>query len=99
MRVKLLKLYTVFLLCFSLSSYACDIPRDKHGKIKRNMQERKHFMIISGYPKGRPGYVVDHIIPLCACGRDVAENMQWQSIQESKLKDKWERKQCKLKKS
>ena len=45
----------------------------------------------SGYPKGRPGYVVDHIVPLSKGGRDVPSNMQWQTVQDAKAKDKVER--------
>lgn len=37
-----------------------------------------------------PGYVVDHIYPLCAGGVDNPSNMQWQPKPESILKDKWE---------
>lgn len=49
----------------------------------------------TGARKGScPGYVVDHIEPLCAGGADTAGNMQWQTIAEGKLKDKAERKQC-----
>lgn len=41
-----------------------------------------------------PGYVVDHIIPLCGGGADAPSNMQWQTIEDGKLKDKEERAQC-----
>lgn len=41
-----------------------------------------------------PGYVVDHIIPLCAGGADSPENMQWQKYQESLQKDIVERAMC-----
>jgi len=44
----------------------------------------------SGFPKGRPGYVVDHIVPLKKGGCDCPANMQWQTIQAAKEKDKWE---------
>lgn len=40
-----------------------------------------------------PGYIVDHIIPLCKCGKDKVANMQWQTIAEAKAKDKIECKQ------
>lgn len=53
------------------------------------------FMKQSGYPKGRPGWVVDHIVPLCAGGLDAPENMQWQVAAESYVKDKYERQMCK----
>lgn len=41
-----------------------------------------------------PGYVVDHIEPLCAGGADSTENMQWQAVDEAKAKDKEEWRQC-----
>jgi hypothetical protein len=48
----------------------------------------------TGYPHGRPGYVVDHIVPLCAGGADAASNMQWQTVEEAKVKDRQERAMC-----
>jgi len=41
-----------------------------------------------------PGYVIDHIQPLCAGGADDPVNMQWQTIADAKAKDKLERKMC-----
>jgi hypothetical protein len=49
---------------------------------------------MTGYPNGRPGQVVDHIIPLACGGPDTPENMQWQSVEEAKIKDAYERKNC-----
>jgi hypothetical protein len=34
--------------------------------------------------------VIDHIIALKRGGADNPENMQWQTIQAAKAKDKWE---------
>lgn len=49
----------------------------------------------TGQPRGPcPGYVVDHIIPLCGGGADAPSNMQWQTIEDGKLKDKEERTRC-----
>ncbi len=90
-----MKIIITILLIFSLSANACVIKRDKHGRIARDHKVVKAFMVKTGYPKGRPGYVVDHIIPLCACGKDSVKNMQWQSIEEAKKKDKVEKRQCK----
>lgn len=42
----------------------------------------------------RPGYVVDHIIPLCAGGPDAVENLQWQARAASYRKDTFERQLC-----
>lgn len=41
-----------------------------------------------------PGFVVDHINPLCAGGLDNPGNMQWQSYNDSLVKDKWEKQLC-----
>jgi hypothetical protein len=45
----------------------------------------------TGYSKGRKGYVVDHIVPLECGGADAPSNMQWQTVQEAKIKDRTER--------
>jgi hypothetical protein len=41
-----------------------------------------------------PGYVIDHITPLCAGGADAPANMQWQTTADAKAKDRTERPQC-----
>lgn len=70
------------------------VLRDSHGRIKRSSSARSEFKRQMGYPHGRKGYVIDHIIPLACGGPDAPSNMQWQTIQEAKAKDKWERKGC-----
>lgn len=37
-----------------------------------------------------PGYVVDHVMPLCSGGADDPSNMQWQEKAESLQKDRIE---------
>lgn len=69
--------------------------RTSRGRILRNSSSIKSFKRQTGYPHGRKGYVIDHIIPLCAGGLDAPSNMQWQTLAESKIKDKIERKECK----
>ncbi|HET7815072.1 MAG TPA: HNH endonuclease signature motif containing protein [Candidatus Baltobacteraceae bacterium] len=49
---------------------------------------------MTGFPHGRPGYVIDHVIPLACGGADAPANMQWQTKADAKAKDKWERKGC-----
>jgi len=71
-------------------SSSLTVQRDAHGRIKRSETAKHEFMRSTGYPHGRPGYVVDHIIPLKRGGCDCPSNMQWQTIQEAKAKDKWE---------
>ena len=71
------------------------------AKTHRDPAQRKAFMQQHPCPsswktKGRcPGYVVDHIKPLCAGGPDAPSNMQWQTIQQAKNKDRLELAQCK----
>lgn len=50
----------------------------------------EQFKKLSGFPHGRPGFVVDHVLPLCAGGPDTPANMQWQRRAESKVKDRYE---------
>lgn len=70
------------------------------ASIHRSMAQRAAFVRDNpcpapGSPKHScPGYVVDHVIPLCAGGADAPENMQWQEHRESLVKDRWEWKMC-----
>jgi hypothetical protein len=41
-----------------------------------------------------PGYIKDHIVPLACGGPDAVANLQWQTIEAAKAKDKWETKGC-----
>jgi hypothetical protein len=72
------------------SSYCTSCTRDSHGHIERSAVAKEEFMARTGFPHGRPGYVVDHIIPLKRGGLDTPSNMQWQTKAEAKAKDKWE---------
>ena len=82
-----LTLLTAGMLCYSS---AHQIPRDDYGRIKRERSAVVEFKRVSGYPAGRPGYVIDHIIPLKRGGCDTPANMQWQTVEDAKAKDKWE---------
>jgi hypothetical protein len=71
---------------------------------QRNRAVRAEFQRANPCPstelrRGRcPGYVVDHIVPLCAGGADAASNLQWQDRRESHVKDGQERRLCAAKK-
>jgi hypothetical protein len=41
-----------------------------------------------------PGYVIDHVWPLCAGGADDPANMQWQTVAAAERKDVWEHRVC-----
>jgi hypothetical protein len=66
------------------------IQRDSHGRIKRSESAKHSFMKRTGYSHGRPGYVVDHVKPLCRGGLDAPSNMQWQTVAAAKVKDRTE---------
>jgi hypothetical protein len=81
----------------SLSGHSlayAEVTRDSHGRIKRSTSARREFMRETGYARGRPGYVIDHIVPLACGGPDDPSNMQWQTTADAKAKDKWERIGC-----
>ena len=72
------------------------IPRDSHGRIKRSSGARSAFKHAHPCPAtGKsvgacPGYVIDHRTPLKRGGMDAPSNMQWQTREAAKAKDKWE---------
>jgi hypothetical protein len=70
---------------------AAGVARTSHGRIARSAKARRDFERKSGYPHGRPGYVIDHVIPLAIGGADAPGNMQWQTKADAKAKDRWER--------
>ena len=67
------------------------VQRNSHGRIARSAKARAEFKKRTGYSHGRPGYVIDHIVPLSRGGSDSPSNMQWQTKAEAKAKDHWER--------
>ena len=68
--------------------------RTSTGRIKRSAAAKDEFERESGYPHGRGGYVVDHVVPLACGGADAPSNMQWQTVADGKAKDKTERIGC-----
>lgn len=79
-------------LCLITTTVDAKIPRSEAAK---RAFRAEHACPSTGKILGPcPGYVIDHIIPLCAGGPDRPSNMQWQRLAESKEKDKLERRQC-----
>ena len=72
------------------------IARDKHGHIARSAKakddfKKQHPCPATGKSSGAcPGYVIDHVKPLKRGGADAPSNMQWQTKEAAKEKDRWE---------
>ena len=73
-------------------SYAVAAPRSTAAKAAF---KREHPCPSTGHHHGAcPGWVIDHVVPLCAGGSDSPLNMQWQTIYEAKSKDREEARMC-----
>ena len=78
------------------SKTAPGVQRDSRGHIKRSPAAKDHFKKSHPCPStGKssgacPGYVIDHVVPLKRGGKDAPENMQWQTKEAAKAKDKIE---------
>jgi hypothetical protein len=72
------------------------IHRDSHGRIARGAKAKDEFKKSHPCPStGRssgacPGYVIDHVKPLKRGGADAPSNMQWQTKEAAKQKDRTE---------
>lgn len=75
------------MLCIPWAAYA-KIPRSAAAK---HEFQREHPCPSTGERRGKcPGYVIDHVIALKRGGADSPSNMQWQTKEEAKAKDRWE---------
>jgi hypothetical protein len=78
------------------SNYCHTCERTPSGKIKRSNEAKSEFKQSNPCPStglssgSCRGYVIDHVTPLKRGGADNPENMQWQTREQAKEKDKWE---------
>ena len=76
------------------------IPYMAVAKQNRSYHAIKQFKLENPCPangrfKGQcPGFIIDHVKPLACGGEDTPKNMQWQTIEDAKIKDSWERVNC-----
>jgi hypothetical protein len=78
------------------TSRCSSCTRNANGRIKRSSNAKHEFQRSHPCPSngrtsgGCPGYVVDHVTPLKRGGADAPNNMQWQTKEQAKAKDKVE---------
>lgn len=81
---------------FGAPRATADVPRNSIGRIHRSSTTRTEFKKANPCPTtgsssgACPGYVIDHVQPLKRGGPDRPSNMQWQTKEDAKAKDKWE---------
>lgn len=89
---------TYFVLAFSSVAVSTECQASPHRSptVKAEFQ-RLHPCPSTGKTRGAcPGYVKDHVIPLCAGGADAAFNLQWSDLSEAKKKDVEELRLCRM---
>lgn len=73
-----------------------DIQRDVRNRIKRSYAAKTAFRRLHPCPATQKstgpchGYVIDHIVALKRGGADAPDNMQWQTVEEARAKDRVE---------
>src|SRR6266436_3393440 len=53
---------------FGSHGFSSSAARDSHGRIERSSTAKREFERMTGYPHGRTGYVIDHVVPLANGG-------------------------------
>ena len=76
------------------SSTAVEAPRGLSPRAERSAAARQAFERQTGYANGRPGYLVEHIVPLSCGGTDTPGNMQWLTLAEARRKNKLDSARC-----
>jgi hypothetical protein len=72
------------------------VARDSRGRIARSEKAKDDFKRANACPStgtrsgACPGYVIDHRQALKHGGADTPSNMQWETVQEAKIKDRTE---------
>ena len=82
-------LIKALLLLMFAAIVAMNVP-DANASTCRSTAAKHRFDVQQGYPHGRKGYIVDHICALAQGGIDSPKNMQYQTIADSKAKDRIE---------
>lgn len=88
----------LLLITAPTSGIAADRGRSSNENRSRSVTEdfqRQNPCPSTGRRSGAcPGWVKDHVVPLCAGGPDAVSNMQWQTVENAASKDRLERAVC-----
>jgi 5-methylcytosine-specific restriction endonuclease McrA len=78
-------------LAFGAFHRRTNTPTHKRSPSSRSAFQRSHPCPSTGRTSGAcPGCVVDHVVPLKRGGADHPSNMQWQTTEAAKAKDRVE---------
>ena len=75
-------------------------PPSKERRTLRTLTPRAEFVQLNPCPaNGRavaacPGYIIEHAIPLCAGGRDTADNLVWRRASDARRREAVEQRYC-----
>ena len=96
LKLPLILAFALLSACTAVQPAPSAIQRDAHGRIERSGAaraafKREHPCPATLLPTGPcPGYIIDHVIALKRGGADTPANMQWQTVDEAKAKDRVE---------
>jgi hypothetical protein len=80
--------------CLALAPSLASAREYRSSRVKHEFQ-RQHPCPSTGHATGAClGYIKDHIRALAYGGPDSVANLQWQTVEAAKAKDRWERKSC-----
>ena len=83
------------ILILSLSLGTLSTAKIHRSSAAKNAFKRMQPCPATGQPRDAcPGWIIDHIVPLCAGGADAPANMQWQTAANAHLKDLGEWREC-----
>lgn len=85
--MRLLILVLVLTCCLALAFGAA-------ARTERSRAQVNAFLRQQGLARTPPGYEVDHIMPLCAGGKDSPENMQLLTKEQHKAKTRDDLRRC-----
>ena len=84
----------LFICCVALTPSLASAREYRSSTVKHEFQ-RLHPCPSTGRTTGAcPGYIKDHIRALDCGGPDAVSNLQWQTVEAAKAKDRWETKGC-----